>query len=319
MLPSASAVACRSLATSAIAATFAASTACMSLSPQLAPTDYRALAHIEDRSERERAYNENAIFRHETPAGPRFTKGNDPAATPRTWQSLDAVLRSDHNASAALPYRDLEIVRIFTALALLGVAGAVAGAAASAREGLDFSRMTARAGILFGGGMLAVGSVVTAGIFYGRARRGYARAVDVYNDSLGVRLGIVTGKGEYIPPKGVLVDEQGFIILDNKEADDSRSRAPSPSTPRQIPKEPVPSPAPVPSPVPSSVPSPPPLEQIPRPSTPLPHSPPPVQVPRPSTPSPHPSPPVQVPGPSAPPGGTDHTHGDAALSLLPAR
>jgi catechol 2,3-dioxygenase-like lactoylglutathione lyase family enzyme len=58
---------------------------------------------------------------------------------------------------------------------------------------------------------------VAAGVTYGRMRKDYERAVDVYNDSLGLRLGLYDAQGEYLPPKGVRVDEEGFVILDTPE------------------------------------------------------------------------------------------------------
>ena len=58
---------------------------------------------------------------------------------------------------------------------------------------------------------------IVAGVLYRRARRGYDQAVDVYNDSLGLRLGLYDAEGQYRPPPGVLVDEEGFIILDQRE------------------------------------------------------------------------------------------------------
>src|SRR5262249_53482796 len=52
---------------------------------------------------------------------------------------------------------------------------------------------------------------------YSRAKRDYDRAVDIYNDSLGVRLGLYTPDGKYIAPRGALVDKDGYIILDQPE------------------------------------------------------------------------------------------------------
>ena len=67
----------------------------------------------------------------------RYTKGTSERSEKRSWQSLDVVLRSDAAASEALPYRKLRLARLFTALGIVSSVVAVAGIAASAREGLD--------------------------------------------------------------------------------------------------------------------------------------------------------------------------------------
>jgi len=193
------------------------SAGCMSLSPQLPPTDYAALEQVEDRSERDALYAENTINRHREPQGTRYTKGTDVNAEKRSWQSLDAVLRSDENSSAALPYKKLRAARILTALAVAASIVTVAGIAASAREGLDLKNLNGTGGVLLGGGLATVGLGIAAGVVYSRARKDYDKAVDIYNDSLGVRLGVYDPNGKYIPPRGVLVDEEGYIILDEPE------------------------------------------------------------------------------------------------------
>ncbi|HET6585295.1 MAG TPA: hypothetical protein VFG69_17675 [Nannocystaceae bacterium] len=189
----------------------------MALSPQLPPTDYAALEQVDDRAERERLYAESAIVRHREPQGIRYTKGTNPDAEKRSWQSLDVVLRSDMNSSAALPVKKLRAARILTALAIAASIVTVGGIAASAREGLDLKHLNGTGGVLLGGGLATVAFGIAAGIVYSRARRDYDRAVDIYNDSLGVRLGIYAPDGKYIPPRGVLVDEEGYIILDEPE------------------------------------------------------------------------------------------------------
>jgi hypothetical protein len=190
---------------------------CMALSPQLPPTDYAALEQVDDRAERERLYAESAIVRHREPQGTRYTKGTSPDAEKRSWQSLDVVLRSDMNSSAALPVKKLRAARILTALAIAASIVTVGGIAASAREGLDLKHLNGTGGVLLGGGLATVALGIAAGVVYSRARKDYDRAVDIYNDSLGVRLGIYGPDGKYIPPRGVLVDEEGFIILDEPE------------------------------------------------------------------------------------------------------
>lgn len=190
---------------------------CMSLSPQLRPTDFETLETYRDRDQREQAYTDNAIYVHEEPQGTRYTKGTSVRATKRSWQSLDAILRSDASASAALPKRQMRISRVFTALTVVAGILTVAGTAASAREGLDLQNLNGTGGLLLGSGLAAVGFGITAGVFYGKTKKGYERAVDIYNDSLAVRLGLNTPSGDYIPPEGVLVDKDGFIVLDERE------------------------------------------------------------------------------------------------------
>ena len=63
----------------------------------------------------------------------------------------------------------------------------------------------------------SVGFAIGAGVSYNQARKGYDRAVDIYNESFGMRLGILDGNGEYRPPPGVMVDDEGFVILTDVE------------------------------------------------------------------------------------------------------
>ena len=214
-----------------VAALCVASSGCVALSPQLGPTDFAALEQVDDREERERLYTQNAIYRHSLPQGTRYTKGTSRTAERRSWQSLDAILRSDRNASAALPYKNLRRARIFTALTITSVLVAVAGTAASAREGLDFSEMNGTGAILLGGGLASVGFAIAAGVFYGKTKKGYERAVDIYNDSLGMRLGIYSPDGKYIPPRGALVDKDGYILLEEPEAAIGPAEPPAPEEP----------------------------------------------------------------------------------------
>lgn len=190
---------------------------CTSIVPQLHPTDVAALEELESREDREQAYEDNYIHRKDDLRGTRYVKGERVGARPRSWQSLDAVLRSDRNSSAALPDRPLRVARVLTGLLATSAIVMVGGIAASAREGLDLSRLTGTSAVLLTGGILTVGFGVGTGIAWGRARKGYDRAVDVYNDSLGLRLGLYDPEGQYRPPPGVLVDEEGFIILDQRE------------------------------------------------------------------------------------------------------
>lgn len=206
--------ACRGLA---LLAALTVSSGCMSLASQLRPTDFDGLETLSDRSAREQAYADNAIYRHDEPQGARYTKGTSETATKRSWQSLDAILRSDASASAALPTREMRISRLFTALTLVAGILTVAGTAASAREGLDLQNLNGTGAVLLAGGIATVGFGITSGVFYGKTKKGYERAIDVYNDSLAVRLGLNRPSGEYIPPEGVIVDKDGYIVLDERE------------------------------------------------------------------------------------------------------
>lgn len=228
----------------------------MSLTPQLQPTDFAKLEAVQDRAERERLMKENWVYRHEEPQGARYTKGLHPMATKRSWQSLDAVLRSDRNASEALPYKELRRSRIFAALAAVSGLLFIAGSAATAREGFDFKKASGGNVVMLSGALAAVAFAISAGVFYRRAQTGYERAVTIYNDSLGMRLGLLTPGGDYIPPEGVAVDAEGFILTEDKQ---TRIEGPP-----QMPAlgQPAPAPAPpAPAPTPAPELSPPPLPQ----------------------------------------------------------
>lgn len=270
----------------------------MSLTPQLRPTDFEHLETLTDREDRERAFADNAIYRHDEPQGMRYTKGTSPTSTKRSWQSLDAILRSDASSSAALPTRPMRISRIFTALTVVAGILTVAGTAASAREGLDLQELNGTGAVLLGGGLATVGFGITSGIFYGKTRRGYEEAVDLYNDSLAVRLGLNTPSGEYIPPHGVLVDEEGFIMLDERERGDEEPEASEP-VPEASEPPPEVEPAPEATPEPGPEPGPEPVEPTPEVAEPAPEvaEPPPAAAPPPAEVAP---PPVQSP---TPPGG----------------
>lgn len=223
---------------------------CMSLAPQLAPTDYAQLETIKSRKERDEAFKDNTIYRHEEPQGTRYTKGNVAGTTKRSWQSLDVILRSDENSSAALPAKQLRRSRVFTALALTSSLAFVAGGAATARDGFSFGNFSGGNAMLIGGALGAVAFAIVAGVLYRRARTGYDRAVDVYNDSLGMRLGVMSPEGTYIPPAEVMVDSEGFVITEDKPVAalpagrSVRLTAPSgPPDPLRLPRRPVIDPA----------------------------------------------------------------------------
>ncbi|NVB42792.1 hypothetical protein G6O69_33530 [Pseudenhygromyxa sp. WMMC2535] len=190
---------------------------CTSLQPQLHPTDIQALEQLEDREDREQALADNVINEVEDARGVRYVKGDRLGARPRGWQSLDLVLRSDRNSAAALPEKQIRAARVLTGLIVASAVVTVGGFTASAREGLDLSRLNGTGAIMLTGGVLTLGFAISAGVMWGKSRRGYERAIDIYNDSLGLRLGIYDAEGSYIPPAGVLVDEEGFIILDQRE------------------------------------------------------------------------------------------------------
>jgi hypothetical protein len=295
---------CTAARASALVAAFGLASGCVALSPQLGPTDFAALERVHDREEREALYAENAIYRHSLPQGTRYTKGTSRNSERRSWQSLDAILRSDRNASNALPNKQLRRARIFTALTITSLLVAVAGTAASAREGLDFSEMTGTGAILLGGGLASVGFAISAGVFYGKTKKGYEKAVDVYNDSLGMRLGLYTPQGEYIPPRGALVDKDGFILLEEPEAALASEPEP-PAEDEAAPPEAASELAPV-EPVPDE---PGPVEPVP--AEPIPEAPPASEddgvVP------------VQRPGAEVPEPGADLASGGGAVSLSPRR
>jgi hypothetical protein len=236
---------------------------CTSIVPQLHPTDVERLEQLESREDREQAYEDNYIHRTDDLRGTRYVKGERVGARPRSWQSLDAILRSDRNSSAALPDRPLRVARVLTGLLATSAIVMVGGIAASAREGLDLSRLTGTSAVLLTGGVLTVGFAVGTGIAWGRARKGYERAVDIYNDSLGLRLGLYDAEGQYRPPPGVLVDEEGFIILDQRELL-VPGNTPTPEPEPLVPPAPIepqpfegnptsaPPPAPAPTPAPAS-------------------------------------------------------------------
>jgi hypothetical protein len=216
---------------------------CMSLSPQLQPTDYEQLESLESREDREEAYIENSIYVQRDARGVRYTKGDDPNAPSRSWQSLDAVLQSDAISAAALPKRKARGARILTALTVVSGLATTAGFVASAREGLDLNDgLNGTGAILLTGGVLTLGFAIAAGIVYGKMRKEYESAVDVYNDSLGMRLGLYAPSGQYIPPRGVHVDEEGFVVLDTPEE--------KLYGPKKVEPEPEPEPEPAPEPDP---------------------------------------------------------------------
>lgn len=274
---------------------------CMALTPQLPPTEYAKIEATADRAERERLLKENWVFRHEEPQGARFTKGQHPMSTKRSWQSLDVVLRSDRNSSDALPYRELRRSRIFAALTAVSALLFIAGGAATARTGFDFKEFNGGNAILLGGALASVGFAVAAGVYYRRAQTGYERAVNIYNDSLGMRLGLLTPNGDYIPGENVAVDAEGYILTEDATTSvgGRKIEGPSPLPPLGQPASPPGSP-------PTTQPQGAPL------SNPSPEPAPPV-APQPAPPA-QPSPPGVAPQTATAPAATPRP-----LALLPAR
>jgi hypothetical protein len=245
---------------------------CMTLAPQLEPTDFARVEQAQTRGERDRALRDNTIYRHQEPQGTRYTKGNVDGTPKRSWQSLDVILRSDENSSAALPAKQLRRSRVFTALAIASSILFVAGVAATARDGFDFKKPSGGNAVLLGGALGSVAFAVVAGILYRRSARGYDRAVDVYNDSLGLRLGVMTPEGGYIPPPDVMVDKDGFVITEDRLAPGAEGPAIAPTiapplAPTSAPPPPVSAPPLAPAPVTTPAPE---VQPVPAPPVPAP-------------------------------------------------
>jgi hypothetical protein len=233
------------LAAAAALAVLMSGSGCMGLTAQLHPTDIVALEQLEDREAREQAYIDNAIVISSDARGVRYTKGYRVGARPRSWQSLDMILRSDRNSAAALPENKLRAARVLTGFMIASALVTVGGIASSAREGLDLSRPTGTSAILIGGAAGSLAFAIATGVVWGQARRGYESAVNVYNDSLALRLGISDANGEYRPPEGVLIDEEGFIILDQRELSSPQMRGNSLPGPAQGEAPEAPEPLPI--------------------------------------------------------------------------
>ena len=213
----------------------------MTLTPQLEPTDFAKIEQLPTRDERDQAFRDNTIYPHEEPQGTRYTKGNADGTPRRSWQSLDAVLRSDQNSAEALPAKQLRRSRVFTGLAIASSILFVAGVAATARDGFSFQEPSAGNATLLGGALGSVAFAVVAGVLFRRARTGYDRAVTVYNESLGLRLGVMTPEGSYIPRVDV-VTEDGFVVTEDvlPPGAEGPSRPASQSAPEPAPTVPSP-------------------------------------------------------------------------------
>lgn len=198
---------------SLLAGVIAVAPGCIGFNAQLPPADLGALEKLETREAREAAYEEERIRVEFDPRGKRFYKGDDPDTPKRGWQSLDATLRSEATSASALPEKQIRASKVLAGVALASGLVMVAGAAATAREALNLGRVTGPAAILLAGAGVSLSFGIAAGVVYGKARKGYENAVDVYNDALGLRLGLLDENGQYIPPPGTLLNEDGFIIL----------------------------------------------------------------------------------------------------------
>src|SRR5690606_10882369 len=170
-------------------------TGCVGLTPQLHPTDVVALEPLEDFDERNEAYNANATYRHVDARGVRYVKGTRMGARPRSWQSLDLILRSDRNSAAALPEKKIRTARVLTGFLVASGIVLFGGIAASAREGLDLSRLSGTGSVLLVGGISSLAFGIATGVVWGQAKSGYENAVNIYNDSLALRLGISDADG----------------------------------------------------------------------------------------------------------------------------
>ncbi len=302
----------------------------MTLSPQLEPTNVKQLEKVKDRELREQLYTDNSIYVWHEPQGKRYTKGNHPGAEKRSWQSLDTILRSDANSASALPKKKLATSGVLTGMAVMSSILFIAGGAASAREGFNFQEPNAANGVLLAGALMTVAFSIAAGVTYNKARKDYERAVEVYNDSLGLRLGIVKADGSYRPARDVAVDEEGFVLVKDKEVVNHGPLPPGPQPPpvdataplegRPASVQPAPAqPAPV-QPAPAQ-----PAPVQPAPAQPAPAQPAPAPQPAPAAPTSRPpaQPAPVVPAP--PPGSISRARSSEpatpgrALSLLPKR
>ena len=186
---------------------------CTALVSQIPPSDLGALEALESREERQAAFAGNQIVVHKRINGLRYTKGNDLNTPESDWQSLDLLLRSDRVSAAALPDKKRRVANVMIGMAAMGGLATTTGIAATAGNGLDTTRLTAPGALLLGGAVVTVAFSVAAGILYGKMRKDYQRAVEVYNASLSMRLGLAAADGAYRPPGGVLVDPDGFVVL----------------------------------------------------------------------------------------------------------
>lgn len=186
---------------------------CTAIVSQIPPSDLNALDTLESREDRERAYEQNRIVVKERLNGTRYTKGDQVNTPESDWQSLDLMLRSDPNAARALPDKTRTKAQVMVGMASVGGLATVAGIAGTAGQGLDTTRLTGSGVLLIGGAVTTVAFTIAAGVLYGKMRKDYRRAVDVYNASLSMRLGLSEGDGTYRPPGNVLVDPDGFIVL----------------------------------------------------------------------------------------------------------
>ncbi len=199
---------------------------CSRLAPQLQPTDVAALEKLEDIDDREEAYAENQLYVERGLGKTRYRKGTHPNAPAVQWQSLDSVLRSDGNSAATLPSKKKRTAVVLAALAGMSAVVAVGGVAATAREGFDANSLDGGGALLLGGAVLTLGFTVAAGLVYGSMRRDYEKAVSVYNDSLGMRMGLLTPDGRRIVRSGLKTDDEGFILTDDEGGEGSQVSSP---------------------------------------------------------------------------------------------
>ena len=186
---------------------------CTAIVTQIPPSDLASLEKLESREDREQAYEEHRIVRHKELSLVNYTKGDALNSERSGWASLDLVLRSDRNSAAALPEKRRRTAGVMVGLAAAGGVATTAGIAATAGEGLDTTRLTGAGVLLIGGAVATVAFAIAGGVLFGKMRRDYEEAIEVYNASLSMRLGLAEADGTYRPPGGVLVDPDGFIVL----------------------------------------------------------------------------------------------------------
>lgn len=186
---------------------------CTSLSPQLPPPDFAALERLETRADRENAYREHELQVTNELVGTRYTIGTTPNQIPRSWTSLERVLQSNADSAAAIPEKKRRRARVLTVLSALSGLTFVAGVGASAAEGFEIGKATPGNMIMLTSSVATLAFALSAGLVWNSMRDDYERAAEVYNRSLGLRLGIYDADGRYLPPAGSLVEPDGSIVM----------------------------------------------------------------------------------------------------------
>jgi hypothetical protein len=186
---------------------------CTSLSPQLPPPDFAARERLETRADREAAYREHELQVRNELVGTRYTIGTTPNQIPRGWTSLERVLQSNADSAAAIPEKKRRRARILTVLSAISGFTFVAGVGASAAEGFQIGKATPGNVIMLSSSVATLAFALSAGLVWNSIRDDYERAAEVYNRSLGLRLGIYDAEGRYLPPAGSLIEPDGSIVM----------------------------------------------------------------------------------------------------------